>query len=99
MLAATLITYTGRSGSRSGRRNVMSVSGPRSGPELGRLVVGSGLVGSRRMAVADGRDPDLARLDLLRLRDLEAQDAVLERGLGLVRLEPVRQRHGAAEVA
>src|SRR5215212_4961583 len=72
----------------------MSSGSGRLGLELDRL-----LVGSLAMAVAQRRDPDLARLDLLGLRDLEAEDAVLERGVRLVRLEPVREGDGAAEAS
>src|SRR5437764_15347425 len=65
-----------------------------SGLELGRLVRGP-----LCMAVAHGRDLDLAGLQLLRLWNLEPQDAMLERCLGLIGLEAVRQGHGPAEVA
>src|SRR5688500_16950267 len=67
----------------------------RSGLELGRAVLGR----SAAIAVAHGRDLDLARLDLLGLRDLQPQDAVLERRGRLVRLQAGRQGHRAAEVA
>src|SRR6185295_15448390 len=65
-----------------------------SGLALGRLVARS-----RAIAFGNRRDLDLARLELLGLGDIQAQDAVLERGGRLVRLEAVRQSHRAAEAA
>src|SRR6185436_11201217 len=67
---------------------------PCSGLGLGRRVDRS-----LAMTVAHLRYLDLPWLELLCLGDLEAEDAVLERGPGLVRLEAVRQGHGAAEAA
>src|SRR5829696_3450018 len=61
--------------------------GARAGPD------GLGLAARHR------GDPDLLRLDLLGLRDAQLEDAVLERCLGLVCLEPRRQGHGAHHAA
>src|SRR4029079_14400448 len=51
------------------------------------------------MAVAHGRNLDLARLELFSLGDLETEDAVLEGGSRLVRLESAWKGHGPAEAA
>src|SRR6266550_7511965 len=64
-----------------------------------RLELGWLSARSPAIAVGDGRDLDLARLQLLGLGDLETEDAVLEGRLRLVRLEASRQRHRPAEVA
>src|SRR5438105_7686286 len=100
MLAATLITYTGRAGSRSGRRNVISSLPGRSGPgRLGRPAARELAIGRLSLAVGDGRDLDLAWLGLLGLRDAEREHAVLEGGRGLIRLEALGQGHRPAEGA
>ena len=72
---------------RPAERHLSSAVLP-SGLELGGLVAGS-----LAMALAHWRDLDLAGLDLLGLRDLQAQDAVLERGRGLA---PARGRSAAS---
>src|SRR5918992_109037 len=90
MLAATLMTYTGRVGSWAGRRcATCSGSGGVDG------------LSARRVGLAIGRraDPDLAGLDLLGSRDAQPQNAVLERGLSLVRLETRREADRPAELA
>src|SRR4026207_1711495 len=105
MLAATLITYTGRRGSRSARllvigsgllldRLALAVAGLRS--LRGRLDL---IEAPRRLARAFDRraDPDLARLDGLGLRDSKRQHAVLEGRGGLVGLETRWQGHGPGQ--
>src|SRR5215212_6497423 len=88
--AATLITYTGRRGSRSARPNPIRSA---------RLLLAGR--GERPLAVRSirGVDPNLAGLDLVGLGDPKRQHPVVERGRGLVRLKPVRKRDRAADDA
>src|SRR3954447_2761559 len=70
----------------------------RCGAVRGTRLDGRGLHG-RGLAAADRADPDLLRFDLFGLGDSELEDAVLERCLGLVGLQPRREGHRAHHAA
>src|SRR4051812_32074759 len=94
MLAATLITYTGRRGSWSARPLLI-----RSGLRPNRLLAVGRLRGVPvrlhlieaprrcRRALDGGTDPDLAGFDRLGLRDPQLQHSMLEGGSRLVCLD------------
>src|SRR5215213_2481010 len=90
MPAATLITYTGRRGSRSARPNPIRSA---------RLLLAGR--GERPLPVRSIRwvDANLAGLDLVGLGDPQRQHSVVERRRCLVRLEPVWKCDRAADDA
>src|SRR5215212_3110810 len=53
----------------------------------------------RLLLAAPGLDGDLVRLGPLGLRQHDADDAILERGVGLARVHLKRQRHAAPELS
>src|SRR4051812_35226912 len=64
---------------------------------LDRLGTSGGFGRRLRAPLGQGTDPDVARLDLIRLGDRESQQPVLERGGRGLCLDVGRERNRAAE--
>ena len=106
--------YSSRSRSRRATSSPWASGAPGSGPSaplpaaggaadpagLGRVLLRmTGLVGHAVSGDGPGGDGDLARLDLVGLRDAHGEHAVLEGRGDLVRLHALRQGQAALEVA